>query len=178
MSHSQFHSINLFILRHAWLNLWDKHMTTGRINQVTTFPVPCPMKGVVPHSRRHQSAFWERSSSSGEFVWTLRHRAYTQRVSGPNCLVSRSHTSWTRSSGCRSNLNHVPLRELPTASHQKADTTVADSQVNNCKRLGHWQVIRIPQQCKLPKGSLTSRSSEFMHPQATSYRLFQASQVW
>ena len=23
-----------FILRHAWLNLWDKHMTTGRINQV------------------------------------------------------------------------------------------------------------------------------------------------
>ena len=24
----------LFILRHAWLNLWDKHMTTGRINQV------------------------------------------------------------------------------------------------------------------------------------------------
>ena len=26
----------LLILRHAWLNLWDKHMTTGRINQVTT----------------------------------------------------------------------------------------------------------------------------------------------
>ena len=22
------------VLRHAWLNLWDKHMTTGRINQV------------------------------------------------------------------------------------------------------------------------------------------------
>ena len=39
MSHSQFHSTNLFILRHAWLNLWDKHMTTGRINQVTTFQV-------------------------------------------------------------------------------------------------------------------------------------------
>jgi hypothetical protein len=25
----------MFILGHAWLNLWDKHMTTGRINQVT-----------------------------------------------------------------------------------------------------------------------------------------------
>ena len=25
MSHSQFHSTDLFILRHAWLNLWDKH---------------------------------------------------------------------------------------------------------------------------------------------------------
>ena len=35
MSHSQFHRIDLFILRHAWLNLWDKHMTTGRINQVS-----------------------------------------------------------------------------------------------------------------------------------------------
>ena len=38
MSHSQFHSTKLFILRHAWLNLWDKHMTTGRINQVTLLP--------------------------------------------------------------------------------------------------------------------------------------------
>ena len=33
MSHSQFHYLKL-ILRHAWLNHWDKHMTTGRINQV------------------------------------------------------------------------------------------------------------------------------------------------
>ena len=38
MSHSQFHSIKL-ILRHAWLNLWDKHMTTGRINQVSTVSI-------------------------------------------------------------------------------------------------------------------------------------------
>ena len=35
MSRSQFHSIKLFILTHAWLNLWDERMTTGRINQVT-----------------------------------------------------------------------------------------------------------------------------------------------
>ena len=35
MSHSQFHSLDLFKLTHAWLNLWDKRMTTGRINQVT-----------------------------------------------------------------------------------------------------------------------------------------------
>ena len=33
MSHSQFQS-KRFILRHAWLNLWDERMTTGRINQV------------------------------------------------------------------------------------------------------------------------------------------------
>jgi hypothetical protein len=35
MSCTQFHCIKMFILRHAWLNLWNKHMTTGRINQVT-----------------------------------------------------------------------------------------------------------------------------------------------
>ena len=34
MSHSQFHCKTL-TLRHAWLSLWDKHMTTGRINQIT-----------------------------------------------------------------------------------------------------------------------------------------------
>ena len=33
MSHSQFHRTRA-VLRHAWLNLWDKHMTTGRINQI------------------------------------------------------------------------------------------------------------------------------------------------
>jgi hypothetical protein len=36
MSHPQSRRINKLILRHAWLNLWDKHMTTGRINQVPT----------------------------------------------------------------------------------------------------------------------------------------------
>ena len=35
MSRSQFHSIKSLILTHAWLNLWDERMTTGRINQVT-----------------------------------------------------------------------------------------------------------------------------------------------
>ena len=39
MSCTQFHSIKLFILRHAWLNLWDKHMTTGRINQVSLLDI-------------------------------------------------------------------------------------------------------------------------------------------
>ncbi len=33
MSYSRFHCSKAE-LRHAWLNLRDKHMTTGRINQV------------------------------------------------------------------------------------------------------------------------------------------------
>jgi hypothetical protein len=58
MSHSQFHSTNLFILGHAWLNLWDKHMTTGRINQVTTFPES------ARYSVSQSQPFSGRSSSS------------------------------------------------------------------------------------------------------------------
>ena len=50
MSRSQFYSIKLFILRHAWLNLWDKHMTTGRINQVTLLSVrDLPQRIVLSH---------------------------------------------------------------------------------------------------------------------------------
>ena len=55
MSHSQFHSTNLFILRHAWLNLWDKHMTTGRINQVTTIQIA--QCRATPCTRANKSTF-------------------------------------------------------------------------------------------------------------------------
>ena len=63
MSHSQFHSTNLFILRHAWLNLWDKHMTTGRINQVTTFRIT-PSRGRRVGTGNNQVAFPTGSSST------------------------------------------------------------------------------------------------------------------
>ena len=52
MSHSQFHGIDA-ILRHAWLNLWDKHMTTGRINQVTILNHSAGARGDPPEGRRH-----------------------------------------------------------------------------------------------------------------------------
>ena len=54
MSHSQFHSLNSFILTHAWLNLWDKHMTTGRINQVAFIDHSNPST----HSRKRKGN-WE-----------------------------------------------------------------------------------------------------------------------
>ena len=50
MSHSQFRSETL-ILRHAWLNLWDKHMTTGRINQVTWWRNQCGRSQLNPTER-------------------------------------------------------------------------------------------------------------------------------
>ena len=54
MSHSQFHSIDLFILRHAWLNLWDKRMLLAestRLLSLTIFrrkPTRLRRLGVTP----------------------------------------------------------------------------------------------------------------------------------
>ena len=41
MSHSQFHSIDLFILRHAWLNLWDKRMLLAESTRLLSFWEVC-----------------------------------------------------------------------------------------------------------------------------------------
>ena len=73
MSHSQFHRINWFILRHAWLNLWDKHMTTGRINQVTLrvcdgcVSTHCTLEriGVIQSAREYNTQPHTRSNSEG-----------------------------------------------------------------------------------------------------------------
>jgi hypothetical protein len=64
MSRSQIHRIKLFILRHAWLNLWDKHMTTGRINQVTLLSV------VMVSKANHQTYV----NDSPLFISTHTHR--------------------------------------------------------------------------------------------------------
>jgi hypothetical protein len=53
MSHSQFHSTKLFILRHAWLNLWDKRMTTGRINQVNIFIKKTEIDSTISNVHAH-----------------------------------------------------------------------------------------------------------------------------
>ena len=66
MSHSQFHCIP-FILRHAWLNLWDKHMTTGRINQITILRQPRGGRQVVRFAK----------------VWEIAEAAHDACARGP-----------------------------------------------------------------------------------------------
>ena len=78
MSHSQFHCINLFILRHAWLNLWDKHMTTGRINQVTTVHFPLLWLGPP------KSSFIKINQKINERHWAS-HLGYRYKI---GCLVT------------------------------------------------------------------------------------------
>ena len=51
MSHSQFQS-KRFILRHAWLNLWDERITTGRINQVAILNI-VQYDRVIDASHKH-----------------------------------------------------------------------------------------------------------------------------
>ena len=46
MSYSRLYHIRL-MLRHAWLNLWDKHMTTGRINQISVDEHPYDRQGIL-----------------------------------------------------------------------------------------------------------------------------------
>jgi hypothetical protein len=74
MSCTQFHCIKMFILRHAWLNLWDKHMTTGRINQVTF---------VGDNRNKHICTDKQRSWGSRYVVTAISHS-----------VRSRSHETW------------------------------------------------------------------------------------
>ena len=55
----------MLILRHAWLNLWDKHMTTGRINQVSV--------DNRPHSESTKESL--ESSIAGLFLTLLAHHS-------------------------------------------------------------------------------------------------------
>ena len=49
MSHSQFHSIDVFILRHAWLNLWDKRMLLAESTRLLSLELSTRIKR--PESR-------------------------------------------------------------------------------------------------------------------------------
>ena len=98
MSHSQFHSTNLFILRHAWLNLWDKHMTTGRINQVT-------ISWTHDIAVRRSYSHWEMLSAAG-----VRYKAPFFKI----CLRSEPIHSLKTLSNCEAVLTNLrPAKETP-----------------------------------------------------------------
>ena len=79
MSHSQFHCIKSFILRHAWLNLWDKHMTTGRINQVTI---------LTSYHNSSQLSFALGLASQSN--WCCNNSQYSQNIIMSQCVVQVS----------------------------------------------------------------------------------------
>ncbi len=93
MSHSQFHCIKSFILRHAWLNLWDKRMTTGRIDQVAISSIFLALgtglirKDLWMLSKKKASIYQCEKNKTRE-----RKRAHTQ-----SCLLQHNQVSTSSS---------------------------------------------------------------------------------
>jgi hypothetical protein len=129
MSHSQFHSTKLFILRHAWLNLWDKHMTTGRINQVTTIHF-----ALILMAQRPPSQMGVRQTSRGI-------NYDTKPQLRPPC--SPDLTCFKHSSPCHTEQQRSWPSEGTTnnRSTKMSTAVIVDSQVANCNRFGYQQVI-------------------------------------
>ena len=83
----------MLILRHAWLNLWDKHMTTGRINQVSMPKEPhktrilcdlslayqkiltCRVRTARLSDRSRKSSFYKTRRETTFFSWWNARRA-------------------------------------------------------------------------------------------------------
>ena len=149
MSHSQFHSTNLFILRHAWLNLWDKHMTTGRINQVTTIHLlwyralrlllaaqrPLSQTGVHQTSRRINYSPTCASVKKD----LLASGAATKTPCSPISQISSTLLLVTR----EQQRSWPSKRTTNNRSTKMSTAVVVDSQVVNCNRFSYQQVIHI-----------------------------------
>ena len=113
MSHSQFHSTKLFILRHAWLNLWDKHMTTGRINQVAIIQNKLNQMVLLRKSVRHF-----RTSHNGSLFrwialkqWAFCKKTNTSKFINPlhlyQPLTLKSKINWIKFPGIKEQvINH------------------------------------------------------------------------
>ena len=137
MSHSQFHSTNLFILRHAWLNLWDKHMTTGRINQVTTFQATCKMQVTIQILTLQAELTFQRQGVFVNKCWfavwnTVKaklcfppYRVLAAAIANNHASMTPDLTNFKYTSSCHysSNTNHDLQRELQsTRTWDKAQT--------------------------------------------------------
>ena len=123
MSHSQFHCIKSFILRHAWLNLWDKHMTTGRINQVTILKnlrtcsqAQKKIEFVTSTSRKKQKDSPDLPIDQLISYWSLKQVSRSQIFSQPIGFAmgfnSRFHRHWIQ--------RHVTAQSLQSASLVRA----------------------------------------------------------
>ena len=102
MSHSQFHSIKEFILRHAWLNLWDKHMTTGRINQVAFFmpSTICASLNTGGDTRSQWAGAVSRGEHGGGLHPNVAPRSNDGVPSMPMCTILLRFPSFSRALAC------------------------------------------------------------------------------
>ena len=173
MSHSQFHSTNLFILRHAWLNLWDKHMTTGRINQVTTFHLHTsqgtwskrPLLMVNNHFRSREFIIngWKIQLQPRNAFHSVLTKSEPTNETPCSPISQISDTllpvETTRIMAFRENYTQP-------AGHPKdiPSTVMADPQVVMCNRFSYQQVIHILPPLQAPKWVLDSERQRQVKP--------------
>ena len=133
MSHSQFHCKTL-TLRHAWLSLWDKHMTTGRINQITyvsELSEESLLFSQAVSARRHRrlaSAF----SLAPNWITPTTGRSGYPELPQTNAFLTRAMTERTKARTLRhphnwrtSNITHSFLYNNPF--RPSLDSRFADS---------------------------------------------------
>ena len=88
----------LLILRHAWLNHWNKHMTTGRINQVSS--LANTRNGLLQSTVKYSV---ERRTSLKEGMSPPRQ---------PMCSISHSFTATTIRFHIVNDTQNSPFTEL------------------------------------------------------------------
>ena len=87
MSHSQFHSIDLFILRHAWLNLWDKRMLLAESTRLLSHTF-VPSQNTALKRCQLTEAGWWNALSFGTFVLlrTMAKSTFWQALAFPSAF--------------------------------------------------------------------------------------------
>jgi hypothetical protein len=142
MSHSQFQS-KRFILRRAWLSLWDERMTTGRINQVATVP-----KSIIQHAL----------VNSNKRAVLVQHQMYTlsfhlQIQCKQNILCPQPHHAIQSKLDTETRGTLVTMRRLEKGkkyvghqcTHGSTHTTPCHKESNNWPCFGEKSMCRIGQ---------------------------------
>ena len=135
MSHSQFHSIDLFILRHAWLNLWDKRMLLAESTRLLSRLVV--RLELVSHNNGTSRQLVNKHKSTGTFTITyITQRKYKHTIALASQLQSRR--DWDQSAHWLSEIQSHTLscHILHLSQRQEDDLMLTDY---NSTELLHWR---------------------------------------
>ena len=86
MSHSQFHSIDLFILRHAWLNLWDKRMLLAESTRLLSLFNSAPARKLKLRGNANKPA--QPKPDDEELFPKMSRNANTDRINDASLRVA------------------------------------------------------------------------------------------
>ena len=168
MSHSQFRN-EILILRHAWLNLWDKHMTTGRINQVHTIWHRSTEGRPKGHSNMHQLSqsenirfnLWNRWSRDPMGTIVFNNSTQTEAIRTNSIWKRKIATNLGRCPHVMSNAtstgrNTRKLTNAPNINNIVAGTSRTNEghlSITRWHRIQDLQNLSLDGNCGIPKDS-------------------------